>query len=342
MKSWPSYFYHIFIFIMAQLAWLILVSLWIYWYVSNYIIFNRVDDKLSPQVIPEGRNVFVLVSGLVLMVAISMGMSMLFRRLSAQYQLTKLYDNFIANVTHELKSPLASIRLYLETLQQRDVPPVKQQEFVRLMLRDSDRLNSLINAILDIPILENKKIAHHFLVIEAEGLLRNLIKEAEEQFQLPPDAITIKGEAAVPCVVDVNSLRIVVCNLIDNGIKYCGRPLRMTVTLSQNGKNMTASFRDEGIGIPKEEWQNIFKKFYRIYDNDSPSVKGTGLGLYWINEIIKYHGGTVTVYSDGKFQGTTFHINLPIYRASKHRYIEKLIELTQRNQHRKTWRDKIN
>jgi signal transduction histidine kinase len=331
VKRWHSYFYHILIFIFAQLAWLTLLALWIYWYVSNYIIFSRVGNTFSTQMAPEGRNVFALVSGLILMVAISVAMSLLFRRLSVQYNLTGLYDNFIANVTHELKSPLASIQLYLETMQRHAVPPEKQKAFLALMLKDADRLNNLINAILEIPALENKKIAHQFTIEPADGFVPKLIEEAREQFKLPRSALELRGAAACSCVVDINAMRIVFFNLVDNGIKYRRQTFHMAVTMQSDNRHLILSFRDDGIGIQAREKDNVFKKFYRVYDPDVPNVKGTGLGLYWVKEIIKYHGGSIALSSPGKFKGTTFKITLPIYNVSRRRYLAKLIERTKLN-----------
>jgi two-component system, OmpR family, phosphate regulon sensor histidine kinase PhoR len=331
VKRWHSYFYHILIFVFAQLAWLTLLALWIYWYVSNYIIFSRVGNTFSTQMAPEGRNVFALVSGLVLMVAISVAMSLLFRRLSVQYNLTGLYDNFIANVTHELKSPLASIQLYLETMQRHDVPLEKQKAFIDQMLKDTGRLNSLINAILEIPALEHKKIAHQFTIESADVFVPKLLEEAREQFKLSAPAIELHGSASCSCVVDINAIRIVFFNLVDNGIKYRMQAFHMTVTMQNDSRHLILTFRDEGIGIPAREKDNVFKKFYRISDQDVPNVKGTGLGLYWVKEIIRYHGGSISLSSPGKYKGTTFKIILPIYNVSRRRYLAKLIERTKLN-----------
>ena len=115
MKRWHFLIHPVLIFVLAQLAWLCLVGIWIYWYVSNYIIFQQVGDKLSPQLISKSNNVLALVIGLILLVAILVGISLIFIYLNKQLKMARLYDNFIANVTHELKSPLASIQLYLET-----------------------------------------------------------------------------------------------------------------------------------------------------------------------------------------------------------------------------------
>lgn len=330
MKRWQSYFYPFFIFIIAQLAWLILVSLWIYWYVSNYIIFSQVGDKLSPQIAEEGRNVFVLVSGLILLVAISVGMSILFRRFSLQYNLTRLYDKFIANVTHELKSPLASIQLYLETLKRHDLARDQQQEFIGLMLKDAGRLDHLISSILEIPALEHKQIAHRFEIENMDALVRRIVEEAYDQFKLPNESIRIEGEAHGPCVVDAEAMRIVFFNLIDNSIKYSNSPLRMTITLGCDAKKISLIVRDQGIGIPFYEKNKVFNKFYRIVTPNSPSVKGTGLGLYWVKEIIQYHGGSVSLLSAENNSGAIFHIRLPVYRKARRGYLAKLLERSQR------------
>ena len=125
------------IFVLAQLAWLSLVGIWIYWYISNYIIFELAEDKVSPQLVSKSLNLFALITGLFLLVAVLTGMYMIFIYLNKQLHLTKLYDNFIGNVTQELKSPLASIQLYLETMNIRKVPRAKQKEFFALMMKDA-------------------------------------------------------------------------------------------------------------------------------------------------------------------------------------------------------------
>ncbi|MFA7227839.1 MAG: histidine kinase dimerization/phospho-acceptor domain-containing protein, partial [Melioribacteraceae bacterium] len=132
MKKNRSLLFLIFAFIFAQFAWLGLLGLWIYWYVVNYLIIEQVGDKLSPQIVIDSPNVLVFVGGIILIVLIATAMFLIFRNLTVQVKLTKLYDNFIANVTHELKSPLSSIQLYLETLNSKSVSPEKQKEFYGL------------------------------------------------------------------------------------------------------------------------------------------------------------------------------------------------------------------
>ena len=121
MKRFGFILHPLVIFISAQFAWLSLLGIWIYWYINNYIIFTTVEDKISPQLIDKNTNIIALVTGLFLLVAILAGMYLIYIYLTRQLKLTSLYDNFIANVTHELKSPLASIQLHLETLLLRDL-----------------------------------------------------------------------------------------------------------------------------------------------------------------------------------------------------------------------------
>lgn len=331
MRKKNSLLYYVTVFTLAQLAWFSLLALWISWYVSNYIMITEIGEKVSTQILSETTNVFALVSGLVLLVVISIAMSLIFIYLTKQMNLTKLYDNFIANVTHELKSPLSSIQLYLETMKSREVPPDKEKEFLTLMLKDTRRLNHLINSILEISGLERKKLAHNYTVIKALRLSEQLISEATDAYRLPEEAVSVNGKADCQCVIDEESFKIVINNLFDNAIKYSSGNVKIDIQISQNSKYFVLKFRDHGIGIPIKKQEKIFYKFLRIYDQDSPSVKGTGLGLYRVREIIKSHGGKVSVYSAGRDQGTTFTIELPIYRTTKKRYINYLLRVTNRN-----------
>ncbi|RKY94864.1 MAG: sensor histidine kinase [Ignavibacteriae bacterium] len=326
MKKKHSLFYHIVIFVLAQLAWLALLGLWIYWYVYNNIVFEKVGDQVSPQVSYDITNVVPFVVGLVLLSGLSFTTSLIFRHLSIQLRLAKLYDNFISNVTHELKSPLSSIQLYLETLTERNVPPDKQKEFIGLMTTDVNRLNNLINSILEISALEQKKLSHDYQVQDAESTIKNLLMDSVGQFRLPDDAINISGSAPCEIVTDAKTMKIVLDNLVDNAIKYSLESVKIDVKLSCNLKKFIIEFSDNGIGIPPGEFKKVFNKFHRIQNNNVPNVKGTGLGLYWTKEIIRNHGGKISVLSEGEDKGTKFTIELPVYGASKKRFVNKLLK----------------
>jgi two-component system, OmpR family, phosphate regulon sensor histidine kinase PhoR len=335
MKKPRKFIYHISIFILAQIAWLMLLGIWIYWYVSNYIIFEKVGDKISPQITTTGTNALPFVGGIILLVGISFGMSLTFRHLNIQLKLHNMYDNFIANVTHELKSPLSSIQLYLETLITRNVPQQKQTEFYELMIKDTNRLKFLINSILEISALEQKKGRYDYHVLNAGTEIERIIKGSVEQFRLNESLVHIENNANCSCAIDRDALKMVFNNLVDNSIKYSVETTKINIKMKHTSKRFIVEFSDNGIGIPEDALKKVFTKFYRIYDKDVPNVKGTGLGLFWVKEIIKNHGGTILAHSEGKNKGTTFRIELPVYQASKIRYINRLLKTTRAHQEKR-------
>lgn len=332
MRKLKILLHPIVVLVAAQLAWLSLLGLWIYWFVSNNIIFKLAKDRVPIKIFSQSANIITFVVGLVLLVGILFGIYFIFIIHNKQKNLNKLYDNFIANVTHELKSPLTAIQLYLETLKKRDVPREKQIEFLDLMMRDANRLKGLINSILDISRLEQKKIAYDFRVYSMQPIIHSYIENAYDQFKIPREAITVNGEVNCQCVIDRDALRIVFNNLIDNAIKYSKQSVKIDIHSYSTIKKLIIEFQDNGIGMSKKAQKKAFKKFQRMYQKDIPSVKGTGLGLYWVKEIIKYHGGKVSVQSEGQNKGTMFKIELPIYRTSKKRYINHLLKIAKQRE----------
>jgi signal transduction histidine kinase len=330
MKKTHSLLYHITLFVLAQIAWFSLLGLWIYWYVTNHLLLSKVGQELPAKVITDVNNVPSLVIGLVLLIIVSISMSLIFIYLNRQLSLTKTYDNFISNITHELKSPLSSIQLYLETIKTRNPEQKQRDKFVSIMLKDVERLNTLINSVLYISGLERKKTipkySHDYHIYDANKALREMVLSAANQHNIDASIITFLGAANCRCVIDKNWFQIAINNIVDNARKYTKDDLKLSVKLSCSAKTISLSIRDNGIGIIFRDQKRIFQKFSRIYSKENPSVKGTGLGLYWAKEIIKYHGGNIFVYSKGKMQGTTFKIELPVYKAAKKRYIRNLIK----------------
>lgn len=247
-----------------------------------------------------------------LLMAVSTGLWLIFASLRREIDVIRMYDNFIAHVTHELKSPLASIQLHLETMKTRSVPRDVQGEFLDLMLLDARRLDSRINAILEIARREEQNVPYQLQEVDLDDFVEEAIQEARVQFRLPAGSISVHGSASCVCLVDLNALGVVIDNLIDNAVKYSADQPRIEVSLVSDKNWARVSVTDYGIGIPLHVQSQVFRKYWRFEDPESPNVTGTGLGLYWVREIVRHHGGRVTVVSKGRNRGTTFTVVLPV------------------------------
>jgi len=324
MKKEYSLASYILLFIFVQIAWLSILGLWIARFVTNYVIFKQIGEKYSTS-LESGGTIAIFVIGLALLIGVYVGIVLIFRHLSIQFKLARLYDNFIANVTHELKTPLASIQLYLDTMSSQKIPQKKQYHFISIMQKDTDRLKKLVNTILEIAGLERKKNIYNCSICEAGTTIKDIIDEITSQLQLPDSSIKVNNSINQKFVIDRNALKIVFDNLIDNSRKYSRNKVEISIDIKQNRKDIIIEYRDNGIGFPMREHKQIFNKFHRVVHPEMPSVKGTGLGLAWVKEIIKYHGGKIRAHSQGLNRGATFIIELPIYLTAKKRFLKKLL-----------------
>jgi len=224
------------------------------------------------------------------------------------------HDAFINAVTHELKTPVASIRLYLETLQTRTIEETKRQEFYRTMVEDSERLLATIEQILRtgrVGSISHRKL--HLSRIDLNSVVEECLQRARVLYRVAPGAIDYRAGAPVTILGDLDEVRAAVSNLIDNAVKYSGNPVRVKIEMdSIEDKYVSLRVRDQGVGIPKMELKQIFKRFYRVPGPLSVRVKGTGLGLYIVRSVAKRHGGRAWAESEGLGHGSTFILQLPI------------------------------
>ena len=227
------------------------------------------------------------------------------------------HDTFINSMTHELKTPVASIRLYLETLQRRELDPAKRQEFYRVMLEDSDRLMRLIDQALRAARAPRLKLQHRSRV-EVTALVRECVGLARALHRLDETGLRYAEASAAPAVVmgDPDELKAAVSNLIDNAIKYSSAPIRVEVevTTTEAG-HVAVRVHDRGVGISRAELKRIFRRFYRIPGAVALRVRGSGLGLFIVSSVARKHGGTVYAESPGPGQGSTFTLQLPVAPA---------------------------
>lgn len=228
------------------------------------------------------------------------------------------HNAFINAVTHELKTPLASLRLYLETLQTRPVEPGQRQEFYRIMLHDTGRLLASVEQILRTGRAGHAGRAIDVHRMDFAALVRNCAAQVAGLHELGPEAITftVAPEAQGAVVAgDPEELRAAVLNLLDNAVKYslgpAGTQPRVRVELGgSDPERWTLRVSDNGVGLARAELKAIFKRFYRV-PNHAAHVSGTGLGLFIVRSVARRHGGRVYAQSPGLGRGSTFVLQLP-------------------------------
>ncbi len=228
-------------------------------------------------------------------------------------------DSFLNAVTHELKTPITSIRLYLETLQQRDVPEVQRREFYQIMLDDTQRLMGTVEQVLRAARVTQKNAALSKARIEVGPLVQDAVELARVRHHLPSDAVAwdLDGRPAEPLSVagDREELSAVLSNVLDNAVKYSPQEPKIRVeVVTPDLERVQIKVQDNGIGIPNSELKRVFKRFYRVVTPGSTQVKGSGLGLFIVRAIAKRHGGKAWVESEGAGKGTTVTIELPRYQ----------------------------
>jgi two-component system, OmpR family, sensor histidine kinase SenX3 len=227
-------------------------------------------------------------------------------------------DSFLNAVTHELKTPITSIRLYLETLQSRPLDEEKRRDFYRIMLEDSDRLLGTVEQVLKAGEARHAS-RRNWQEVDFAEVARNTMELARLRHNLKPENLRFGAEPPQDLVVMGNheELRTAVFNLLDNAIKYSGEQKNIVVDVrTPDIDSILFSVRDQGIGIPRVELKRIFNRFYRIQNHATGKVKGTGLGLFIVRAVVRRYGGDAYAESQGEGLGSTFTIRLPrVYRA---------------------------
>ncbi len=262
------------------------------------------------------REVALLVFGVVFFCLIIAGVVLNTIFLVREIRRNEQHDSFINAVTHELKTPIASIRLYLETLQTREVTDDKRREFYQIMLEDTERLLHTVEQVLRAGQTGQRKREVQKRVIDLGELVRECLALRRVRGNLNEQSLEYRqslpaGEQAL-VLGDPDELRAAVSNLIDNAIKYSDTEVSVLVEVAPlNQRHLTIRVTDRGIGIPPEQLKRVFGRFYRVPRLVSARVKGTGLGLFIVRAVIRKHGGRVFAESEGEGHGSTFTVELP-------------------------------
>ena len=264
-------------------------------------------------IVINARQVTPLVLGIALFALIIAGLIIYTVFLVAEIKRNEDHDTFINAVTHELKTPIASIRLYLETLQARTVSDEQRREFYQVMLADAERLHRTVDQVLKAGAVAQKPKLLARSPVDMATLAEECVQLAISRHHLQPDAITVEAHhgGGVRVLGDAEELRTVVGNLLDNAVKYSGEAVSVTVSVASPSPDAVwVRVKDRGVGIPQKQLKRIFNRFYRVQTR-GPKVKGTGLGLYIVRAIARSHGGRVFAQSEGEGRGATFTVQLP-------------------------------
>ena len=267
-------------------------------------------------IILNWREGVLLFFGIVFFALIIAGMVVNTIFLVRELRRSEQHDSFINAVTHELKTPVASIRLHLETLQRRNLPEERKQEFYRIMLSDADRLTETVEQVLKAGRAGDKKAGRDKADVDFGQLVRECMDAIRTRHHLQPEALRYEEAASNGSGMHVKGsaedLRTAVSNVLDNAVKYSGDLVDVQVRLeTPDEKRLVLRVQDHGVGISPDNLKRIFRRFHRVANRSLAHVKGTGLGLFIVKSIAKKHGGTAFAVSEGEGRGTTVVIELP-------------------------------
>ncbi len=259
----------------------------------------------------EAQQRMILGEALLLVLSLVGGVYLLFRHLGKEISAAEQQSNFLLSITHELKSPLAGIRLILETFQKRrELQPEIQQKLSTNALAETDRLTALVNDLLLSAKLENVYQLNREAIDFGE-----LVQDAADRVVMKYRGtnLHVDIEPDIPCISgDRPGLTSVVVNLLENAAKYSQPEPVIHTSLQRGGESeIVWTVEDNGLGIPDREKRRVWSKFYRVGNEDTRSTKGTGLGLFIVKQIIDKHGGQIEL-SDNQPRGTVFRVYLPV------------------------------
>lgn len=306
-------------YILFQFCW------WAYLIVSlnDEVYHNRIENVTLHFLTPEQREsetilltkkiehrrLMVIGEGMVFLSMLFWGTSMMLKIYRKEMALAKQQKNFLLSITHEFKSPLASIKLYLQTLLRHDLEKSREISFINSAIADTDRLNNLVENALMANLIDHKGYSFSKEDVNISALLRLLIQKFQ---QIPGHSkIDSQIEEGLYVHADKNAISVLVTNLIENGWKYSPKDSPLKIIVEKTENSVLLSVADFGIGIPDEEKLNIFTKFYRIGNEETRKTKGTGLGLFIVKHIVEEHSGKINVI-DNSPVGSIFRVELPL------------------------------
>ena len=277
------------------------------------------NTHLAEQVAGNGSsNVWLLVAGILSLVTIMFVLTLLSVYLVREVQRGTRQTRFVDSVTHELKSPLASLKLCLQTLERPNLTEAHRVQLGEMMTRDVDRLSAFIDDVLTASRLTHGELNLIWSEVDLAPLLRRLAEQAMKRREAPLDGLHLDLEGDLRVYADPTVLEMIFKNLIDNAVKYSDPPVKLEITGRPGPKStVMVEVKDHGIGVPKDQLKHIFKRFYRVDQAEVRARHGTGLGLYVVRALVQSLRGKLGAASDGAGLGTTMTVRLPV--GQRHR-----------------------
>jgi signal transduction histidine kinase len=301
------WFYHpLFIFIFSLLA----LALSLFLYIRSYLQVNEALQVVVEKYNLNSQQIFqsetwVLILTLSLLVSVILaGLLIIYIYYQKVIQLYRLQQNFINGFTHELKTPIASLQLFLETFSRHELERTEQLRYLEYMKRDTKRLSDNVNRILQLGRLEDRNVKAEFKEEDVVFIISEFLKNTPHLFEEGQVKFDSKIESYF-MQIDYALFEMLLMNLITNAFIYNkSKEKIVTLTLKQEKKNLILDITDNGVGLDKVEIKRVFKKFYQV----GKSTKGSGLGLYIVHNIVRLHKGEIFALSEGLGKGTTFRI----------------------------------
>jgi len=315
----PAFIFFVLVFyVLFQFIWWAYLLVGLNDEVYNHKIENLSLMNLSPEVRSSeiaffekkisARRWMVIGEGGVFIALLVWGTIVMLNAYRKEIHLAKQQKNFLLSITHEFKSPLAAIKLYLQTLLRHDLDKNKERAFINSAINDTDRLNNLVENALLANLIDHKGYSFAKEVVNFSAYIRLMV----QKFQQMPDHGNVIAhiEEGHMIFADKNAINILVNNLLENAWKYSHENKNITVNVTGNKKCVVLEIGDQGIGIPDKEKQKIFDKFYRVGNEETRRTKGTGLGLFICKYIISHHDGKIQI-RDNTPSGTIVRLEFP-------------------------------
>jgi signal transduction histidine kinase len=272
---------------------------------------------MSPQAAVRRQSMIFMAAFALLLVVIVLGLGATYRVVRRESEMARLKSDFVANVSHDLKTPLSLIRMFAETLEMNRVTDEgSRREYYGVITRETERLTRLIDNVLDFSRIEGGRQRYDIVPTAVEPLVHEVLEAFRHPLAQQGFKVDVEIEPDLPDVpLDAAALKQALANLVDNAVKYSGERRRLRVSAGRRGDEVTLEVADEGIGIPAAETQRIFQKFYRVGRSETQGRRGSGVGLALVKHIVEAHGGRVSVESRPG-AGSRFTVHLPLKMAS--------------------------